>query len=226
MTGFVGSRAKKRQRNIFFTLTLLAFISVIILFFPTLENSNIEIIPNDNIIPDPLKDLSSLTSSIEELELSLFQKEQKINFRDGQIKNLQSELKKNQFNYDLIVLDLNNIKNDLGNKDLISSNKLQLLQQKFTKLNIQNDKNILIIKNLNQKIDNSNNDTLLTKKEVEKIISNNIKLTKDAKVSFAKNMKLDNIINNLNNNIKKLNHEINQQLKQIKKLKDRSLHGG
>ena len=40
-------------------------------------------------MPDPSEDLTSLTSNIEELELSLFQKDQKIKFRDVQIKNLQ-----------------------------------------------------------------------------------------------------------------------------------------
>ena len=78
MSGFVGSRAKKRQRNIFFILTFIIFFAILILILPIFNNSNNQVIPNDNIMPDPSEDLTSLTSKTEELELSLFQKDQKI----------------------------------------------------------------------------------------------------------------------------------------------------
>ena len=93
MSGFVGSRARKRRRNIFIIFGIASIIISLFLIFPTLENNNIEIIPKDNIVPNPSEDLTSLASNIEELELNLFQKDQKIKFRDGQIKNLQTELK-------------------------------------------------------------------------------------------------------------------------------------
>ncbi|MDC6448309.1 hypothetical protein PQZ42_04440, partial [Alphaproteobacteria bacterium] len=67
MSGFVGSHAKKKRRNFFFTIALLIFIGIFIYFFPSLEDDNNEIIPNDKIIPDPTDDLSSLASNIEEL---------------------------------------------------------------------------------------------------------------------------------------------------------------
>jgi len=38
MSGFVGSRAKKRQRNIFFILTFLIFFAILILILPTFNN--------------------------------------------------------------------------------------------------------------------------------------------------------------------------------------------
>ena len=94
MSGFVGSRARKRRRNIFLSFGIFSLIIVIFLIFPTFENNNSEIIPNDNIIPNPSEELTSLASNIEELELNLFQKDQKIKFRDGQIKNLQTEDRK------------------------------------------------------------------------------------------------------------------------------------
>ena len=80
--------------------------------FPKLDTTNPEIIPNDNIVPDPKEDMTSLISNIEELELSLFQKDQKINFRDGQINNLKNEIKNTKSQYDALVLQLNEIKND------------------------------------------------------------------------------------------------------------------
>ena len=75
MSGFVGSRARKRRRNIFISLGIAVVILILFLLFPTLEN-NSEIIPNDNIVPIPSEDLTSLASNIEELELNLFQKDQ------------------------------------------------------------------------------------------------------------------------------------------------------
>ena len=225
MSGFVGSRAKKKQRNIFFTLVFSMLIIFLYLYFPKFESSNVEIIPDDTIIPDPSDNLTSLTSNIEELELSLFQKNQKIKFRDGQIKTLQSEMKRTLTLYDSLILQLNTIKNDSDNEDLISSNNYKSLKEKFTTLNIQNNKNILIIKNLNKKIDNFNNNINLTDDEVERIILDNKKLTKDTKSFFTKNIKLENVIKNLKKNINELNNDINIQLEEIKNLKDRSPHG-
>lgn len=226
MTGFVGSRAKKRQRNVAITLALLILISIFILFLPMFENINNEIIPNDNIMPDPSEDLTSLASNIEELELSLFQKNQKIKFRDVQIKNLKDQLKNVKSQYELVILDLNNIKNDSDNKGLTSLKKYKIIEEKFTNLKIQNDKNILLIKTLNKKIDDLDNNPLLTNEVVENIISDNKKLKKDSKSYFAKNIKLENLIKDLKKNISDQRYEINLQLEQIKKLKDRSLHGG
>ena len=71
MSGFVGSRARKRRRNIFLSLVVVVLFIVIFLIFPSLENQNSGIIPNDNIVPDPNEELTSLASNIEELELSL-----------------------------------------------------------------------------------------------------------------------------------------------------------
>ena len=225
MSGFVGSHAKKKRKKIFFTLVFLLLITIIILISPTFENTNNEIIPNDNIIPDPSKDLTSLTSNIEELELSLFQKDQKIKFRDGQIKNFQSELEIVTSQYNSVILELNKIKEISKTEGLNSSNNYNILQDKFNKLNIQNDKNILTIKNLNNKINDLNSNIFLTDEEIKLIILDNEKLSKDTKSFFSKNIKLENIIKDLKNNITILNNEINLQLEQIKKLKDKSHHG-
>ena len=224
MSGFVGSYAKKRKRNFFFILIFLVFISILIFIFPTFENSNNEIIPNDSIMPDPSEDLTSLISNIEDLELSLFQKDQKIKFRDGQIKNLQNELKNLQLQYDSIISELNNIKKDSNKEELISFNNFKVLQEKFNKLNIQNDKSVLIIKNLNKTIDDLNNN-LSTDEEIKTIISDNKKLIIKSKIFFAKNIKLESIVKDLKNKIKKQSNEINLQLDHIKKLKGKSHHG-
>ncbi len=230
MTGFVGSRARKRRRNIFFSLGIIILISIIILIFPSLENTNSEIVPNENIVPNVTEDLTSLASNIEELELNLFQKDQKIKFRDGQIKNLQVELKETKFKYDSAMLELTEIKNDLStlssnSENLVQPDKLKSLQDKFTKLNLENDKNISLIKSLNNKIDDLNNNVQSNDIKSNDLLNENQKLKKDNKSIFAQNIKLDNSVTELKEKIIAQQFEIETYLEEIKKLKDKSHHG-
>ena len=231
MSGFVGSRARKRRRNIFISFGIFSLIVILFLIFPTFENSNNEIIPNDNIIPNPSEELTSLVSNIEELELNLFQKDQKIKFRDGQIKNLQNELRETKLKYDNVVLELNEIKNDLNslssiNQNLVPSDKLKSLQDKFTKLSLENDKNIITIKDLNKKIDELDINLQSGDNNINNTKQENQKLKKDNKSFFAKNLKLENRITELEQLIIEKQIEANSYLEQIKKLKDKSHHGG
>lgn len=191
MSGFVGSRARKRRRTIFLSLGFVILITIIFLIFPNIENINSEIVPNDNIVPDPSEDLTSIASNIEELELNLFQKDQKIKFRDGQIKNLQSELKEVKLQYDNAILELSEIKNDLNtlssNKEnLVPSDKFKLLQDKFTKLNVENDKNISLIKNLNRQIDDHNTNLQSIDNKTDDLLNENIKLKKTINLFLLK----------------------------------------
>mgnify|MGYP000873778673 FL=1 len=230
MSGFVGSRARKRRRTIFLSLGFVILITIIFLIFPNIENINSEIVPNDNIVPDPSEDLTSIASNIEELELNLFQKDQKIKFRDGQIKNLQSELKEVKLQYDNAILELSEIKNDLNtlssNKEnLVPSDKFKLLQDKFTKLNVENDKNISLIKNLNRQIDDHNTNLQSIDNKTDDLLNENIKLKKDNKSFFAKNIKLDNSVAELKQKIIEQQIIIDSYLEEIKKLKDKSHHG-
>ena len=230
MSGFVGSRARKRRRTIFLSLGFVILITIIFLIFPNIENINSEIVPNDNIVPDPSEDLTSIASSIEELELNLFQKDQKIKFRDGQIKNLQSELKEVKLQYDNAILELSEIKNELNtlssNKEnLVPSDKFKLLQDKFTKLNVENDKNISLIKNLNRQIDDHNTNLQSIDNKTDDLLNENIKLKKDNKSFFAKNIKLDNSVAELKQKIIEQQIIIDSYLEEIKKLKDKSHHG-
>lgn len=230
MSGFVGSRARKRRRTIFLSLGFVILITIIFLIFPNIENINSEIVPNDNIVPDPSEDLTSIASNIEELELNLFQKDQKIKFRDGQIKNLQSELKEVKLQYDNTILELSEIKNDLNtlssNKEnLVPSDKFKLLQDKFTKLNVENDKNISLIKNLNRQIDDHNTNLQSIDNKTDDLLNENIKLKKDNKSFFAKNIKLDNSVAELKQKIIEQQIIIDSYLEEIKKLKDKSHHG-
>lgn len=226
MSGFVGSRSKKKRRNIFLILSLIIIVCIFLLILPEFEINNNEIIPNDNIIPNPKEDLTSLASNIEDLELSVFQKDQKIKFRDGQIKNFQDELKSLKLQYEVIVLELNNSKNLSENENLVSSNNNNSLQKKITELNNKNNKGVSEIKNLNKKIDDLKSKLLLINEDKNNIIIDNQKLKKDNKNFFSKNRKLENSIFDLNLIVKSQKNEIDSQHEEIKTLKDKSHHGG
>ena len=92
MSGFVGSRARRKRRNIFMFLCVIILIGIFYYIYPKIQTIDDNLIPNENIVPDPNKELTSLASNIEELELSVFQKDQQIKFRDSQIKKLAIEL--------------------------------------------------------------------------------------------------------------------------------------
>ena len=231
MVGFVGSNARKRRRNIFSSIVFVILIVIFFLIYPTLENNNREIVPKDNIIPDPSEELTSLASNIEELELNLFQKDQKIKFRDGQIQKLQIELNETKSQYDSATLELIEVKNDLNmlstkNKKLVKSDKFKSLQDKFTKLSIENDKNISKIKSLNKQIDELNTNLQSVDNTREDIINENQKLKTENKIFFAQKIKLDNSIDELKQKIIEQQVEIDSYLEKIKKLEDRSHHGG
>ena len=147
MAGFVGSRARKRRRNIFLTLGFLVFIFAIYFMLPTFQLNVNDPIPDENLIPDPTEDLTSLASDIEDLELTVFQKDQKIKFRDGQINNLQNQLKDTKMQLEITIKELNKIKDlyetlTLNSDNSVPSDELNILQNKFNALNKENEKKI------------------------------------------------------------------------------------
>ena len=231
MGGFVGSRARKRRRNIFLTLGFLALIVAIYFMLPTFQLNINDPIPDENLIPDPTADLTSLASDIEDLELKVFQKDQKIKFRDGQINNLQNQLKDTKTQLEITIKELNKIKDlydtlSLNSDSSVPSDELNILQDKFNALNKENEKNISKINDLNNQIQDLDNNLLSVDQNQKEASSENQKLKKDNKSLFAKNLKLNQTISNLENKINEQNIELNIYLEQIKELKDRSHHGG
>ena len=231
MAGFVGSRARKRRRNIFLTLVFLVLIFSIFFMFPTFQLNVNDPIPDENLIPDPTEDLTSLASDIEDLELLVFQKDQKIKFRDGQINNLQTQLKDTKMQLEITIKELNKISDlyetlTLNNDNSVSSDELNILQDKFNALNKENEKNISKINDLNNQIKDLDNNLLSFDQNQKNVTVENQKLKNDNKVLFAKNLKLNETISNLENNINEQRIEIDMYLEQIKELKDKSHHGG
>ena len=231
MSGFVGSRARKKRRNIFLTLVSLIIIAAIYFIFPALQFNLNDPVPDENLIPDPIEDLTSFASDIEDLELTVFQKDQKIKFRDGQINNLQIQLKDTKTQLENTIKQLNNIKGlyetiSSNNNDSVPMDEFKILQDKFNALNKQNEKNISKINDLNNQIIDLDNNLLSVDQNQKKVNIENQKLKNDNKTLFTKNLKLNETISNLENKINEQKIEVEMYLEKIKELKDKSHHGG
>ncbi len=231
MSGFVGSRARKKRRNIFLTLGFLIIIGLIYFIFPTFQFNLNDPFPDENLIPDPTEDLTSLASDIEDLELTVFQKDQKIKFRDGQIKNLQIKLKDAKTQLENTIKELDKVKAlyetiSSNNNDSVPLGELKILQDKFNALNKQNEKNISQIKDLNKQITDLDNNLLLVDENQKNASIENQKLKKDNKTLFTKNLKLNETISKLESKINEQSIEVEMYLEQIKELNDKSHHGG
>ena len=172
MAGFVGERARKKRRN---TLIFLSILLIVILYFfinPRIQlNENIptdDFLPKENEIIEP-----NFDSTIEELELKIFDKEQKIIFRDKQIKvfkedilNHKIEIKKlsklvtdleDQLKLDNREKDqIKTINNDISKIKLEAKQEIEKLNK--TLFNINEEKKLL----QNSLVDSNNeNDVLL-----------------------------------------------------------------
>ena len=102
MTGYIGSRARQRRRNFFLLLFVLLALALVLIFFPRIYFNEANLEPEYDIFPKPDEEISSLSSKVEDLNLSIFQKDQKIKFRDGQINDLKKEINDLKINYDNI----------------------------------------------------------------------------------------------------------------------------
>ena len=213
MAGFIGTRSRQRRRKTIFYIIVIIICLLIIIYLPLInfvKNNNP--IPDDNIFPDLQNDTNTQTTTIEDLQLMIFQKNQKIKFRDGRISSLKSEIKDLKNNYEKLKLDYENIEkkyNDYINKKKskktieVDLKKITNLQSKISNLEKNNEENNLLIQILEEelnkqqglnKINTEDNEAL--KDEYQKII--------------LKNIKLDNLIENLESIIENNKNEINK----------------
>ena len=115
MAGYIGTRARKRTRNFYTLLSIIFVFGLIIYFFPYIENNKDNLRPEDVILPGPNEDISSLSSTIADLNLSIFQKDQKIKFRDEQLNKLKKEISNLKISYENIQVDYSNLKEEYNN---------------------------------------------------------------------------------------------------------------
>ena len=116
MTGYIGQRAKRKKNNFIFFLFLSFLFIIFFYFLPKLKVKSL--LPSESLLPNaaeislPNTDSTNIDSSIEQLNLNIFDKKQKINFRNKQIIKLKEKIKK---------LDLENKKLLLVNKELLEN---------------------------------------------------------------------------------------------------------
>ena len=201
MSGFVGVRAKRKKRNV--VIILISSI-IFILFYYIIPSFQLEetlppsaLLPNSN---DTISPIIKLT--IEELEFEVLDREQKIVFRNNEIKKLKEDLR--------ILFNendkLSNLVVDLKNKQ----NSASLLKKKVENF----DKQLAKTKKDNEA---KKNDLL---KKNEKIISENELLKKEYKIIDNKNIQLKNLNNLLEKKIREEVDTINKLNILIQELKD------
>ena len=223
MVGFVGVKARRRRRNKI--LFVFAIISMVLIFFyiPSLEfNNEKNFLPNQ-VLPTENEETTSLISELEELKLAIFQKDQRIKFRDNQIKVLKEEMKNLNQKLDVIKT---NYEKALGSYADLENNTSQISSQKINE-----------IENLNKKINNLNNEINKYKNEIDDLktdIQNSISSDDFQDINIEnsilknelKQLKKNNIYTNEKLNL--LNKLLEEKEKEIEKLiylKDQQHHG-
>ena len=230
MAGFIGERARRKQRNTIIIFILIIVGVLIFLVFPKLLLD--ENIPSDTLLPTEEEIASSESKAdTEELELQIFQNEQKIIFRDQQINKLQKKI-------EILITENNKLSESISKQiaDTINQNvEIENSKEKIEKIQSELQQKI---KKLNQEIETTKKDNeVLGKSQIEEVNEKQL-LKKEYKNLFNKNMKLENESKKLVNGNKKLDNEnkklkiliqsleqqINEQETLIKKLNDTSHH--
>ena len=240
MEGYIGSRAKKRRRNFFLLLSFLLVFLLIILFFPKIDFNENTPAPDDAIFPKPNEEISSLSSKVEDLNLTIFQKDQKIKFRDGQINKLKKEINDLKINYENGQSDYNRLQGEYTNfvesnsekKNLeVDNNQINDFTSQIKNLKKLNEKNKIMISESQKKLSilekenknntsntiNISNEKEALKKEYKIIVSKNMKLSDSVKNS-------ESIIKSLESIIKSQKDDIKNQKDEIENLKDKNSH--
>ena len=223
MVGFVGVQARRRRRNRFLLVFLILILFVLFFYIPTI-NFSIEgpDLPNE-ILPNTAIDETSLSSEIEELKLKVFQKDQRIKFRDNQILNLKEELNKlNQsfeslkFNYENALSNINEIQNSSSENSTENLKKIDLLNNEIYELNLILTNYKKQISQLENELENSTPVNDLQEIKVENsILKNELNKLKQ------KNIEILEMYNELNSKIETKDAII----KELNYLKDQQHHG-
>ena len=244
MIGFVGERARRKKRNTIIFLTFIMLGLLIYLAFPKLQLD--ENVPSETLLPSDEEIVSpELKVDKEDLELQIFQKEQKIIFRDQQINKLKNKIEILTTENITLSESINRQFTDTINQNVEIENskekikKIQLeAQQKIEKLiqeiaTIKKDNQIMnksLKENINEK-QLLNTELKKLFNENQKLIDKNKKLVKENKKQVNKNKnqvnenkKLVNENKTLEIIIKSLEQQIGEQETLNKKLEDISHH--
>ena len=219
MVGFVGERARKKRRN---TLIFLAILLIVVLYFfinPRIQlNENIlsdDFLPKENEIIEP-----NFDSTIEELELKIFDKEQKIIFRDKQIKVFKEDI----LNHKIEIKKLSKLVTDLEDQlklDNTKKDKIKTINNDISKIKLEAKQEI---EKLKKTLFNINEEKKLLQNSLVDSNNENDVLLKEYKIISNKNIKLNNQKKELQKQINELENLIEEQNLLIKVLQDTSHH--
>ena len=219
MAGFVGERARKKRRN---TLIFLSILLIVILYFfinPRIQlNENIptdDFLPKENEIIEP-----NFDSTIEELELKIFDKEQKIIFRDKQIKVFKEDI----LNHKIEIKKLSKLVKDLEDQlklDNKEKDQIKTINNDISKIKLEAKQEI---EKLNKTLFNINEEKKLLQNSLVDSNNKNDVLLKEYKIISNKNIKLNNQKKELQKKINELENLIEEQNLLIKVLQDTSHH--
>ena len=223
MIGFVGVQARRRKRNRFLFISLVVLILLLIFYIPTLDTSIDENeLPNE-ILPNTVDDQTSLISEIEELKLEVFQKDQRIKFRDKQIRDLR---KKNndlnqtfaslQIEYDKTLGNFSKLENNISSNTSENINEIKKLKNQINDLNKIIKEYEIEINKLKKEVENSISEEALKDFNIENsILKNEIKIIKEKNLEFEK----------ISEDLKSLIKEKQKQIDELLYLKDQVHHG-
>ena len=219
MAGFVGERARKKRRN---TLIFLSILLIVILYFfinPRIQlNENIptdDFLPKENEIIEP-----NFDSTIDELELKIFDKEQKIIFRDKQIKVFKEDI----LNHKIEIKKLSKLVTDLEDQlklDNREKDQIKTINNDISKIRLEAKQEI---EKLNKTLFNINEEKKLLQNNLVDSNNENDVLLKEYKIISNKNIKLNNQKKELQKQINELENLIEEQNLLIKVLQDTSHH--
>lgn len=219
MAGFVGERARKKRRN---TLIFLSILLIVILYFfinPRIQlNENIptdDFLPKENEIIEP-----NFDSTIEELELNIFDKEQKIIFRDKQIKVFKEDI----LNHKIEIKKLSKLVTNLEDQlklDNREKDQIKTINNDISKIKLEAKQEI---EKLNKTLFNINEEKKLLQNSLVDSNNENDVLLKEYKIISNKNIKLNNQKKELQKQINELENLIEEQNLLIKVLQDTSHH--
>ena len=219
MVGFVGERARKKRRNILIFLSILLIVVLYFFINPRIKlNENI---PTDNFLPKENEIIEpNFDSTIEELELKIFDKEQKIIFRDKQIKVFKEDI----LNHKIEIKKLSKLVTNLEDQlklDNREKDQIKTINNDISKIKLEAKQEI---EKLNKTLFNINEEKKLLQNSLVDSNNENDVLLKEYKIISNKNIKLNNQKKELQKQINELGNLIEEQNLLIKVLQDTSHH--
>ena len=203
MSGYIGQREKRRRKRIIF---FFSFIIIVVSLFYLYFNQNIDTrnFESDFIIEEE-NSIESTSLSKEDYKIKIFEKDQKIIFRDKQIDKLKKNINE--------LKDINKIlseNNEKLNSEIFNNTQTQD-NKKIKSLNFELIKLNNLVKKLELQKDNlqsKNNENILQndiiKDQIQSINNEKTNLSMQKNLLLEKNKKLEKIIKDQERLIKEL----------------------